>query len=155
MTNTVVTDADYRWAANLAASLVVEANGLEKDVARQIGRLALWRAAQRYDAAVGSTLRQYAKERVKGAAMDYIREIATRPDRDGLSDAEEASGHDLATEARIDVERALGGMDERHAQVLRLTYIEGHSQRETGRLMGVSEGRIGQLKTEALRAARR
>lgn len=151
----LVTTADYRWAADLCAAIVTEENGLEKDVARQMGRLAMWQAAQRYDPEQGVTLRQYAKQRIRGAALDYIRAMSREPLQGVDGEEPSVESHENPATAKIDIHRLLGGLDERHEAVLRMRYLEGRSHVEIARELGVSEGRVSQIRTEALRAARR
>jgi len=73
---------------------------------------------------------------------------------DGLADASGAPGMDASEEINDLVKRASERIDRRSQAILRMSYEDGKTLAEIGRSLGVTESRVCQIRTKALRAVR-
>lgn len=65
------TDEQLGWVDSAASRC--HTRFVERDELIQVGRIALWRCLQRYDAASGASVKTYASKRIEGAMRDLIR----------------------------------------------------------------------------------
>ena len=166
-----VATANEPWVRALARE---QAGGMvAEDLLYAVGMEALWRCAQRFDAQRGVQFRTFAQWRVRGAMRD-VREREMRFWRTsagaayGSVDALDAAEVDGApalewladgAEGPAEIaERALTSqrlaaeiarLPERWQQILGLYYCEGLSQSEIGRVVDVSQQRVGQILCRA------
>jgi RNA polymerase sigma factor for flagellar operon FliA len=73
---------------------------------------------------------------------------------DGLADASGDPGMDASEEINDLVKRASERIDRRSQAILRMSYEDGKTLAEIGRSLGVTESRVCQIRTKALRAVR-
>jgi RNA polymerase sigma-70 factor (ECF subfamily) len=117
--------------------------------------LRAWRAADRYDAALGP-LRAWLYAILRNVLIDAARAASVRP---GLAYAEpvEAAAPDGALDAALDgwvIEEALRRLREDHRVVLVETYYRGRSYAEVAAQLGIPEGTARSRAFYALKALR-
>jgi RNA polymerase sigma factor (sigma-70 family) len=134
-----------------------------RDDAVQEAAIAGWRALQGFKGS--GAVRLYLSVKIRYALIDYLRTeghagirlmpkarpaelLEFDPERPGAAD----NNMDTRIEASQLWRRARIREDGR--RVLRLLFVEGFTQAEAARARKVSEGRISQIKTEALAALR-
>ena len=105
----------------------------------QAGMVGLLDAARRYDASHGAAFSTYAEVRVRGAMLDELRRGDWVP----------RSVHRRAREVAEAI-RAIEELPERERQVLALYYDEDLNLREIGAVLGVTESRVSQIRSQAL-----
>jgi RNA polymerase sigma factor (sigma-70 family) len=131
----------------------------------QIGRLALWRACQRYDAERAATFPQFVRKIVRGAMLDAVRGA---PYREATHEVLQSAVHggEIAVTKSVAIcdpfiARAVDELPARQRAVLDLRFCDGLSQFETEEALGVSRrtvrseeaGAIAELRRELRRAA--
>jgi RNA polymerase sigma factor (sigma-70 family) len=131
--------------------------GIEVEDLAQAGRQALWDACVAFDPAREATFRVYAKCRIRGAMLDFIREQYSEANRE--QNAVRIDDVEVTVSMRMTISdpfiaRAVAGLRPRLAQVISSRYAEDLSQQETARLLGVSKARVFQLERDAIRALR-
>jgi RNA polymerase sigma factor (sigma-70 family) len=163
MTPAQLTPADVKWAHRYVARLWRRYPHLEDDIKSE-ATVGLVLAASAYRPLDdSSSFRAYARLRVWGAAIDYLRGRMGRRLNGPLktlhiSDREwvdiEAEREDL--DETIDQQRALEALDAeidtlppRTAAIMRARFFEHREQREIGRDLGVTESRICQIVLES------
>jgi RNA polymerase sigma factor (sigma-70 family) len=120
--------------------------------------LGLTEAANRFDPSLGLSFATFAYPRIRGAIIDYLRELGwdKRSNRfqvvslDAPADDEGHSRADLLPAKRKDenkdvLEFISVRFGEQAEAVLRHYFIDEMSMKEVGQKFGVSEGRISQL----------
>jgi RNA polymerase sigma factor (sigma-70 family) len=120
--------------------------------------LGLTEAANRFDPSLGLSFATFAYPRIRGAIIDYLRELGwdKRSNRfqvvslDAPADDEGHSRADLLPAKRKDenkdvLEFISVRFGEQAEAVLRHYFIDDMSMKEVGQKFGVSEGRISQL----------
>ncbi|MBM3393391.1 MAG: sigma-70 family RNA polymerase sigma factor [Betaproteobacteria bacterium] len=164
------------WGENFATSLkAAEKYGrkfaqfnpsLERSECEQVARIALWSAKRSFDATRGRLFSRYAKVCVKHALWDYSTECIAHRDRhvstrQGGEDEEalEQDGIGVSPfDARALTEPEVAQMasqimqcvDKRGAQHLQVfsELIQGRTQGEIGRALGVTQQRVARVKAE-------
>lgn len=137
---------------------------------------ALMKAAESYDPGWGSQFSTWAYRCVRFALLEYARRQARckspvlRRLRRPLSLSERAGGGPCTVlqalpapgptpaetyETSSAVGRVLARLPPRSAALLRLTELEGLSQAEAGRRLGLGESRVSQLRAQALARLRK
>lgn len=132
-------------------------------------------AVDGFDPGLGLSLRTYAERRIRGRILDYLRrmDLVTRKERRKIKGGEAAAPviisvldfdltddqalQDLGRfEAELDVGRLLerAELSDRHQLVLRQRYWTSGLDRELARQLGVTESRVSQLHTQAIRRLR-
>lgn len=147
-----------------------------------VGNVALWQCHLRFDPKLFRVddFWRYAQPRVKWAMFDYLREEdhLSRRSRKLLKNeeagevpwaiihrvpmtaaaqvaAESKSHAELLDRFQLGyVERLLTRLSDRHQQVVRMYFLDGLKLAKIGKLMMISEGRVSQLKVEALKLLR-
>lgn len=128
------------------------------DDVTQESRLALWEFSGVYDECRNSNFKLAANDRVVGAMMELLRHsgkfkryLSIRQVQyvDALPRCSAPNQHDPLLSGWSDKLR--GNL----AYVVAQVYWHGLSQREIGRKMGFTEGRVSQLHTEAMRKLRK
>jgi len=135
------------------------------------------RAVDRYDPDSPATLKTYVTRRVRGAVIDYQRQI------NGWRRAENTRGpaYDLAHPLNIDdlqlsgngtakrtenkdliakIFNYIGSIDQRKSamsklDVIQMYYIDGYTMAEIGEVMGVTDSRVSQIITATIAKARK
>jgi RNA polymerase sigma-70 factor (ECF subfamily) len=128
------------------ARRVCRDHDLAQDVTQRVFT-ALWGHPDRYDPDRG-TLQGWLAVQAHGRAVDAVRSEAARrrrEDRDGqlapttAADTEAAAGTAIASAG---VRRALSRLPEPQRQAIAVAYLDGHTFRESARLLGAPEGTI-------------
>jgi RNA polymerase sigma factor for flagellar operon FliA len=131
------------------------------------GTVGLVKAASRFDLNRGMLFASYAKHRIRGEMLDFLRaqdplSRTQRRARQELGDGFEAPVHltdaiVVATDytptdplIRARVSGARKALSTNEDRVIELSFYAGWNNRETAQEMGVHESRISQLKTRAL-----
>lgn len=167
-------------AVVVEAQRIVRARGCPVETLPDLvvaGQAALWEASTRYDPG-RAAFWTFAQRRVRGAMFDelrgrdhlgqqgrrYLREhgsarcpwalVAPVP----IEDAHHVRERDDVESAvadrevvRISLERVGCELGDKYAAVVRMYYLEGMRQREIAGVLGVSEGRVSQIRRIALR----
>jgi len=157
-----LTESDLKWADSIAAAICgrnVHYHAHVEDAAAE-ARIALWRVIERYDAAHGTTLRQWANSRVAGAVWDYLRHVGVVA-RNGnktpttlpldkvarrIADQSMQSTYEPAA-----VARALAVLNPRQREAVERTYWLDQNQNEIAHEMGVGTSRVSQILRRAHR----
>ena len=161
------------WADSLSIKYF-NAHSLTCDEADivQMGRIGLWRAAQKYDPERG-LFSTYAPCWILGKIRQYLSVTLGAPDRNKapfrnrIKENEYVlfwKGYDSdirfscnGTEGRVSdkdlVSKVLAGLAPRQDKILRAYYFEGYTLQEIGDKMGLTRERIRQLRNKALRDA--
>ena len=169
--------ADYiGWAKNLSTQYF-NTNylpGLDLDDIVQIGRIGLWRAAQKYDPE-RSLFSTYAKHWVLGQIRQHVFLTFGNPQsrqkkrRGRIKEGEyvplpelfeidirfSANGTAKKVADKDAVAKALAGVHPMYADILRAYYLEGYTLQEMGDYFGVTREYIRLLRNKGLTAARR
>ena len=141
----VLYDSLSRRAFGLAYRIVGDGPAAEDVV--QEAFLAVWRAAERIDAARGN-LQSYVLTIVHRRAIDVVRARNGLPERQLLDDAERISGAEDFTErvaASVDgevVRGALNDLPEDQRQVVDMAYYEGLTHVEISERLGLPLGTV-------------
>ena len=131
------------------------------------GAVGLIKAADRYDHKRALSFAAYAKHRILGEMLDYLRaqdplSRTERRARRERGEATEAAAFvamtDLPAADRVPVDYLLRAqvctarrsLTNRENRVIELSFYAGWNNREIAQAMGVNESRISQLKTSAL-----
>jgi RNA polymerase sigma-70 factor (ECF subfamily) len=93
---------------------------------------------------------------LRGIAVNRCREVLRREGREGPLEEDEAAlpGGTPTPAARIDLERAIGGLADGHRTVLLLHDVEGWTHVEIARLLGIDTGTSKSQLHRARRAVR-
>jgi RNA polymerase sigma-70 factor (ECF subfamily) len=117
-----------------------------EEVAQEV-LLEVWRAAARFDPAVGGAA-TWVMTIAHRRAIDRVRSAAAAADREHKTTAEVHTPHDEvaeAVEASLDrerVRRCLDGLTDVQRQAITLAYYGGHSYRQVSELLKVTLGAI-------------
>lgn len=116
----------------------------------QAGRIALWRAAPKYDPGKGS-FEPYAVSAVRNAMMNEVR---ANPPVD--QNAAPAGHADLVVPADADQDlvKAMRGLLSAEADVVERLYFRGQTQRQAADALALSQPRVSQTHRRALRRLR-
>lgn len=112
-----------------------------------------------YNSAYGRSLEDHCARRIKGAMLDgmsvkgwhFIPRAARKP-------ATRTTPRDVTTasiDARDHANAILDGLSERHAWILGAYYLDGWTQEQIGRVLGISGSAVSQSMKTALRRLRR
>lgn len=126
----------------------------------QTGAVGLIKAAERFDPSRGTRFSTYAYSMITGEIMRYLRKrrglITVSLDElhdEGFSPAETFAEYPDAferAEDRIFAEQLISSLPERERELIRLRYYSGLTQREAGRLLGVSQPQVSRIERRAL-----
>ncbi len=135
----------------------------------QSGRAALWAVCVHFDPAREATFTQYAKMRIRGAMLDWIRgpefREATR-ERDAIRidmSQDVSSGQSgqcgilpgyLPKPCDPFISRAVDRLGGRQAAVMGLRFYAGLSRSETGERIGISCGAVARAERSAIQSLR-
>jgi len=149
-------------AVAMRAIKIFPANVIDakKDDAIQESRMAFLKCYRKYLQrnldADDVDIRCFSYARVRGAAIDFVRE---RSERDILFTSDEmvppTPDFTKTEDLRIDFENITRELPEWQRALLRLLFFEGYTLKEIGNFCGKSEGRICQIKLEVLETIRR
>jgi len=127
----------------------------------QQGCLGLIEAANCYDGRPGVTFFAFARRRVFGSMLDYIRRRHWKNATLGSLDLAEHKAAADHTEDRIqhfqeaaEINRALRRLSGRELVIVRAFYGQGQTNRNIGPGLGIKGGRVGQLHRLALERLR-
>jgi RNA polymerase sigma factor FliA len=141
----------------------------------QVGTIGVMRAAELFDSSKGVQFQTYANHRVRGAMLDYLRDIDWQPRlskrrketpphigrlplgvRDDSQDIEDDAISDpsFGIEQQDSQDLLTRGLDRMGKAMVLLYFVEGLSMREVGNSLGLSESRISQRMTLILAAKR-
>jgi len=99
--------------------------------------------------------RWYRKKAKRGEAMEIPAPVSLQPWMDGSVSAEPSPEQQAAAaERRVRVECAVGMLPARLRVIVRAYYYQELTQEEIGKRLGVTQGRISQLRARALRMMR-
>ena len=120
------------------------------------GTIGLIQAVHRFEPSRGRQFATYAKHRIRGAMLDFLRE------EDPLSRTEQLSAHEPRSEYaqarrfstrvadRVDLDRARKCLSERENRVISLLFDLDWQNRDVAKKLGVNESRVSQIRHAAL-----
>jgi RNA polymerase sigma factor (sigma-70 family) len=131
----------------------------------QTGRCALWIACSSFDESRGETFQQYARMRMMGAMLDFVRAQYREAKRESesirIDDPFFASGgmlqHPLGQRDPVNdpfLARAVSELGGRHAAVMGLRFYSGCTRIETGRRLGISARSVARAELASIRVLR-
>lgn len=136
-------------------------NSSDSDDLLQVGRLALWRAANYFKAAAGFQFGHYAKRAIKNNVRREAARLARERSRqwplDGNPEVLERLNADEAYRAQVVAEvitERMSALPSDQQAIFRLLYVEGLTQRAAARQLGVSQPRVAQLHRSLLQLGR-
>lgn len=160
-------DLPRRIAGNLAKRLPPN---IDFEDLQQEGLIALWERTAKWDSRRGVGFRQFARSRVAGAMLDYVREVNHRGSNYPQMRSLEGCGFQLAVEGqarqrmeardvRSKIWAAVDTLPAAERLVIVLHFFEGLKISIIGRMMGFSCfrgscGRVSQLRKAALKRLR-
>ncbi len=132
----------------------------DRDDLMQIGRLAVYQAALRFDESFEAPFCNYAKRAIRNEVLKESMRLARQRDLESPVDhpaelgerRHKEVGHRLAISDRID--DLVSKLAEPHRTIFQLLYLEGHLQRSAAKQMGISQPRVAQLNKAFLAQAR-
>jgi RNA polymerase sigma factor (sigma-70 family) len=144
------------FAAGLPAWVELE------DVEQQ-GMLGLIVAAKSYNRALGVPFEAWARVKIRGYVLSYLREERGYRETACLEDAPEPAAWPLEEVEERDAHDQLAGrvwwavesLEPRQRRILELLYIEGRTMVEIAEAWGCSKSQIGLLRRRALATLRR
>lgn len=142
-----------RLRSSLPASIRTE--DLEQE-----GALGLLAAAERFDAGRGVPFAAYARLRIRGAMLDWVRQqwrpaLTLEIEADPVDRRARADEQVIEFQAAAAVQRAIGEMiSPRQRELLELR-LAGLTQRDAGRRMGISQEGARQLELRAVKRIRK
>ena len=126
----------------------------------QIGAVGLLKAAERFDPSRGTRFSTYAYSMITGEIMRYLRKrrglcIVSLDGilNEGLFPADsvlQRQDEFEQAEDRVLAEQMISSLPERERELIRLRYYSGLTQREAGRLLGVSQPQVSRIERRAL-----
>lgn len=126
----------------------------------QVGRTALWVACSGFEEQRAVTFRLYAKMRIRGAMLDFVRsqfEEAKR-ERDAIRIDEVVQNFVPAQTPAVIcdpfVAAAVDRLGGRHAAVIGLRFYSGLTRVETGRRLGISAASVARAERSSIRVLR-
>jgi RNA polymerase sigma factor (sigma-70 family) len=152
-----LSSSDYAWAGTIARLVCRRYGGLHlADDAQSVAYTALWMAARSYDESEGTTLRQYARYRVRGAVIDMIRSElrAVRNALKAATNDRPAANPDAAHIARVDTGRLLSLLRPRNRAVVEEYYFRGETITNLASAYHVNESRAYQIVQKSLHKMR-
>lgn len=129
------------------------------------GNVGLVEAGMRFDPLRCVLFGTFADRLIRGRMLDYLRSIdmlsrkererglvmeRTRVSIENVRPIRAPDQDHLRIEAKVSVEKLLGGLRTRLAKVLKLRYVEGLSGADVAAQLGVNASRVSQLETEAI-----
>lgn len=142
------------------AALRFAGRGEELSDLIQTGAVGLIKAAERFDPSRGTRFSTYAYSLITGEILRSLRKrrgpITVSLDElhdEGFSPAETFAEYPDAferAEDRIFAEQLISSLPERERELIRLRYYSGLTQRETGRVLGVSQPQVSRIEKRAL-----
>jgi RNA polymerase sigma factor (sigma-70 family) len=147
----------FKWLARKLSGPHFLPNWIYEELV-SVGLETLTIMAPRFDPEHTPDLDGFLMKRVKWAMLDLIRqqywsskekkpkcEFCSLHERDGATMPQQHRGVN-----RMMLNRAIAKLPSRERTILVMYYWEGRSQLEISKIMGMSEGRVSQLKTQAL-----
>lgn len=132
----------------------------------QAGNIGLIRAAETFDETAGAKFSTYCQGRIRGAMLDYLRDInpqsrgskargepAPQIDRLGERDIGAEPPAD-PVEFRDEVEKLSRGLDRVGRAIMEYCFVLGMTQADAGKAIGYSEARISQIMSNVRQVAR-
>ncbi len=147
------------WESPIKAIVKSYASRLSDfDDLMQVGRLAVYACALKYDVALGFPFSNYTKRAIKNCVMQEAARLARQR---RLEASLEEHGDDIVrlneSVEEIDLTRSVKewvpDLPEPHASIFRLLYVEQKKQREVAQEMEVSQPRVAQLHRTFLELA--
>lgn len=143
---------------------------LERDDATQAARVAAWKAWHKWKPG-GRSRESYVRRWALYGVIDMLRNLGGYGSEVGRVAYANGDRHDpvplpdnlnvaapsldaAAIEAACDVAKALSMIPAREAVIVSLVDLDGLTQREVGETLGVSRGRVGNIRTRALKRMR-
>jgi RNA polymerase sigma factor FliA len=148
---------------------------IELDELVQVGMVGLVRAAARFDSTRECSFETYARKLIYGAILDELRNSEGYRRNHGpaclvpldaplfLKDGEQvmfadivpsrdASPEETATHSQLrrHLEKAMEALEHKERQVIQLYFFQGIQSRDIAPMLGLSEGRIWQIRKRAL-----
>jgi RNA polymerase sigma factor for flagellar operon FliA len=120
----------------------------------------LIKVSRRYDPKQNDNFWGYARRRVEGAMLDYLRslDIVSRGNRKIIKDIEKEIDNinkKIEEEELIEIiKKELYKMDKREQMVIQLYYFEELSLREISEILDISESKISQIHKSVVRKIR-
>lgn len=118
---------------------------IDIDDIKSAAYMGLVEAANRYNSNWNIAFTTFAYPRIFGAIIDYLREM----NKPALSlDKEPSFVNNLVSktgDANDLLDLICYNLDERSCSIIKLYFVEEYSMKQTGKVFGISEGRISQL----------
>ena len=147
----------YLPLARAMAAILKSAHPRWRDEFESAAGEGLVEAARRYDPSLGS-FPAYAEFRIRARLADVLRSIRRPlPARLPIGLEVLAEGPEVGSELELleEVPRLLGRLPEREAQAIRLIFLEGRTQAQAARALGVSQVEVSRMQARSLRLLRR
>lgn len=145
-------DRDIRRAARWRANRQILA-GTQADDLAQEARIRVLRVARAYPHAPSHYIRVVIANAVRGAANIDRRFSVHSPEVEYVVDESQVEPTDDIEVA--DVTRWVGSLPSNLKEIYALIYLEGRTQREAAKLLGVSQPRVAQLHKELVEKTRK
>lgn len=151
----LIAASELRRLGGLPALLVIDLDDLV-----QSGVLGLIGAIDRFDPALSSSQTYFAR-RIRWAMLDFLRSFpyfkdgkVLRREDENLLASQTVECRELQTvENRVDLEKLIARLPDPERRVLQ-AMMYGFAQRSIASLLGITAGRVSQIKTESLAALR-
>lgn len=141
----------YGRFEGLLVVIASERTGHRDDLIQE-GALGLLAAVKAFDAARGVPFEAYAKQRIRWAVANYLkRTVAKHHDATVHTDTEQHASADSDALTLYDARERLDALPTALRTVAELTY-QGYSGQDVAKQLGLSPGRVSQLKNQLRKA---